>query len=151
MHKQHISHLKLSNPDSKEWIFQSNEEHQNGVADLSMQFASAFGMSEWGRVLGLLHDKGKEQKTFQQHILKESGCNPDIVVEGDYKHAYVGALVAKEMFNKPPYYQLIDNIIMGHHRGLYDDGEKKEILKKSIPSDITLPSDIHLAYSRIEL
>lgn len=28
MHKQHISHLKLSNPDSKEWIFQSNEEHQ---------------------------------------------------------------------------------------------------------------------------
>ena len=28
MQKQHISHLKLSNPDSKEWIFQSNEEHQ---------------------------------------------------------------------------------------------------------------------------
>lgn len=27
MQKQHISHLKLSNPDSKEWIFQSNEEH----------------------------------------------------------------------------------------------------------------------------
>lgn len=140
MQNQHISHLKLSNPDSKEWIFQSNEEHQKGVAELSSQFASTFGMAEWGRVLGLLHDKGKEQKTFQQHILKESGCKPDVIVEGDYKHAYVGALVAKELFNRPPYYQLIDNIIMGHHRGLYDDGEKREILKKSIPSDIILPS-----------
>lgn len=134
----HISHLKFDS--NKGWLFQSNEEHQKGVAELASQFAGEFNMAEWGRVLGLLHDKGKEQKTFQQHILKESGCKPDIIVEGDYKHAYVGALVAKEMFNKPPYYQLVDNIIMGHHRGLYDDGDKKEILKKSIPSDVTLPS-----------
>lgn len=37
-------------------IVQSNEEHQRGVAELASKFASEFGMSEWGRVLGLLHD-----------------------------------------------------------------------------------------------
>lgn len=139
MQKQHISHLKL-NPETNEWIFQSNEEHQNGVADLASRFAGEFGMAEWGRVLGLLHDKGKEQKTFQQHILKDSGCEPDTIVEGDFNHAYVGALIAKHLFNNPPYYKFIDNIIMGHHRGLYDDGEKKEFMKRDIPSDVTITS-----------
>lgn len=139
MQKQHISHLKL-NPETNEWIFQYNEDHQNGVADLVSRFAGEFGMAEWGRVLGLLHDKGKEQKTFQQHILKDSGCEPDTIVEGDFNHAYVGALIAKHLFNNPPYYKFIDNIIMGHHRGLYDDGEKKEFMKRDIPSDVTITS-----------
>lgn len=135
---KYISHLKQD--DCGNWIFQYNEEHQKGVADLASRFASSFDMSEWGRILGLLHDKGKEQKTFQQHILKNSGCKPDMIVEGDYKHAYVGALVAKELFYKPPFYQFIDNVLMGHHRGLYDDGERKEIMNKTIPSDVTLSS-----------
>lgn len=130
-----ISHIKESN---NQWEIQTNEEHQNGVAGLASQFASEFGMTQWGRVLGLLHDKGKEQKTFQQHIKKESGYKPDITVEGDYNHAYVGALIAKELFKSPPYYQFIDNILMGHHRGLYDHGDKEEILKKKIPDDVSV-------------
>ncbi len=130
-----ISHIKKSN---NQWEIQTNENHQNGVAGLASQFASEFGMTQWGRVLGLLHDKGKEQKTFQQHIKKESGYKPDITVEGDYNHAYVGALIAKELFKSPPYYQFIDNILMGHHRGLYDHGDKEEILKKKIPDDVSV-------------
>ena len=54
-----ISHIKYNGTD---WIIQSNEEHQKGVANLASQFAGEFGMAEWGRVLGLLHDKGKEQQ-----------------------------------------------------------------------------------------
>ena len=130
-----ISHIKYNGTD---WIIQSNEEHQKGVANLASQFAGEFGMAEWGRVLGLLHDKGKEQKTFQQHIQKESGYNPEIKVEGDYNHAYVGALIAKKLFSNPPYYLLMDNILMGHHRGLYDHGDKEEILKKKMPDDVSV-------------
>lgn len=113
---------------------QSNDTHQHGVAELASNFASEFGMSEWGRVLGLLHDKGKERKAFQQHIIKESGLDSNTKVEGDYRHAYVGALVAKRLF--PKFYPLMINAIMGHHRGLYDDGEMKEVMKSEMPNDV---------------
>lgn len=130
-----ISHIK--HIDNR-WEIQTNEEHQNGVAQLAATFADEFGMADWGRVLGLLHDKGKEQTAFQQHIKKESGYEPNAKVEGDCNHAYVGALIAKQLFSQPPYYQVIDNILMGHHRGLYDDADKREILKKDIPDDVSI-------------
>ena len=79
------------------------------------------------------NDAGKEQKNFQLHIKKESGYEPNTIVEGDYNHAYVGALIAKKLFTTPiPYYQFIDNILMGHHRGLYDDGDRRYILEKEV-------------------
>lgn len=53
------------------WIIQSNEEHSIGVAELASRFAGEFGMSGWGKVLGQLHDKGKESHAFQQHIKRE--------------------------------------------------------------------------------
>lgn len=126
-----ISHIRNDNGS-----IQSNEDHQLGVSLMASQFASIFGMTEWGRVLGLLHDKGKEKKAFQQHILRESGKDPFIKVEGDYRHAYVGALIAKVLF--PQYHLLMDNALMGHHRGLYDDGDMKEIMKNQIPDDVTI-------------
>lgn len=55
--KQIISHLYTDN--SGNWVIQSNDEHSMGVAKLASQFAGEFGMSEYGKVLGLLHDKGK--------------------------------------------------------------------------------------------
>ena len=128
-----ISHIRTT-----DWAIQSNKEHQNGVAQLAASFANEFGMAEWGHVMGLLHDKGKEQKTFQQHIMKESGFRPNIHVEGNYDHAYVGALIAKELFFRPPYYQIMANALMGHHRGLYDEGDKKEMLEKAIPEDVVV-------------
>lgn len=113
-----ISHIRENNG---KWLFQSNEEHQRGVADLASKFAESFGMAEWGRVLGLLHDVGKEKMAFQQHIMKESGYSPDTSVDGDFNHAYVGGLIAKILF--PQATAILSNIIMGHHRGLYDDGD----------------------------
>ena len=65
-----ISHIRKN---GQVWEAQSNDEHQHGVAELASRFASDFGMGEWGRVLGLLHDKGKEQDGFQRYIKKESG------------------------------------------------------------------------------
>ena len=116
-----ISHIK---GEPGNWSIQSNDEHQQGVAELAAKFADTFDMSEWGRVLGLLHDKGKEKKAFQLHIMKESGYSPEIKVEGEPSHAYVGGLIAGKLF--PQASLILSNIIMGHHRGLYDDGDWKE-------------------------
>ena len=129
--KEIISHIR-----TEDWAIQPNEEHQEGVSLMASKFAADFGMAEWGRVLGLLHDKGKEKKAFQQHILKESGKDPLIKVEGDYRHAYVGALIARQLF--PKCYPLMINALMGHHRGLYDAGDMKEIMKSPIPDDVTI-------------
>ena len=59
---------------------QSNEEHQRGVAELAEKFAAPFGMGSYGAVLGLLHDKGKEQPDFQTYIRKVSGMCPELKV-----------------------------------------------------------------------
>lgn len=88
-----ISHIR-----QEDLSIQTNEVHLNGVAQLASEFASSFGMSEWAKVAGLLHDKGKEQTSFQQYIRKVSGLNPDIRVEGEHNHAYVGAIIAKQLF-----------------------------------------------------
>lgn len=142
-----ISHIRNN---GGRWEIQTNEEHQERVAKLSSKFASSFGMAEFGRVLGLLHDKGKEKQSFQQHIKKMSGYQPDICVEGDSSHAYVGALVANKIFPKQQS-QLIDNIIMGHHRGLYDDDEKRTILEKTIPHDVKItPITAYLQVPNLE-
>lgn len=58
-----ISHIYQDNEGH--WVIQSNEDHSIGVARLASQFAGEFGMSEWGKVLGLLHDKGKETDAFR--------------------------------------------------------------------------------------
>lgn len=131
-----ISHIKENNG---QWLFQSNEEHQRGVADLASKFAAPFDMAEWGRVLGLLHDVGKEKAAFQQHILKESGYSPETRVDGDFNHAYVGGLIVKKILPQATAI-LLSNIIMGHHRGLYDDGDWKGLLKQDIPADVAIPS-----------
>ena len=135
-----ISHIR---PSDK--VIQSNDDHQRGVAEWAEAFAAEFGMAEWGRVLGRLHDKGKEKKAFQQHVLKESGLDSTVIVEGGYRHAYVGALIAKKLF--PQHHLLMDNAIMGHHRGLYDNGEMKEVMKSEMPDDVTVES----IYAHLEI
>lgn len=133
--KMIISHVRQPNKET-----QSNDAHQQGVANIAEAFAAEFGMGEYGRVLGLLHDKGKEKKAFQQHIIKESGLNPSVRVEGDYSHAFVGALIAQKQY--PMIAPLIAQPIAGHHRGLYDYSNYEEEMKREIPKDVTLDAPI---------
>lgn len=142
-----ISHIYYDNLKN-DWIIQSNEEHSEGVAELASNFAASFGMSTYGKILGLLHDKGKESKAFQQHIKKESGFAPDTKVFGDYNHAFVGAIIARNIYGSS-FDNLIANQIYSHHTGLHDSDELNECLSKEISSEINqsvnkiVPTKLH--------
>ena len=89
------------------------------VAKLAEQFASEFGMGNWGYILGLLHDKGKERKAFQDYIRQNSGLQPELHITGEHNHAFVGGLLAKQLYGKGSE-SLLCNQIMSHHTGLHD-------------------------------
>ena len=131
---KYISHVRKDVIGEK-YVFQSNEEHLEGVAKLAESFSSEFGMGSWGRVLGLLHDKGKEQKSFQEYIMKNSGFRPELRVSGEHYHAFVGGLLAKSLYGKSAE-SLLCNQIISHHSGLHDYCDIEETLKKDIPSDV---------------
>ena len=132
--KEIISHL-YQDKSGGHWVIQSNEDHTVGVAELAARFASEFGMASWGRLLGILHDKGKESNAFQQHIRKESGYAPETKVTGDYHHAYVGGIIARNLYGKT-FDNFLTNQIVSHHTGLHDSDELDQKLCKEIPQEI---------------
>ena len=67
-----ISHIQ-TDADGNIMAFQSNEEHCHNVAEMAMQFAAEFGMGDFGYVMGMLHDKGKEKHEFQEYIQDVNG------------------------------------------------------------------------------
>lgn len=132
---KYISHVRKSVSGEVE-SFQSNEEHGKGVAELAKEFASEFGMGEWGYVLGMLHDKGKEKHQFQEYIRDVSGIagHKDWTYDGK-AHAYVGAIIAKRLYGHTAL-SLFCNPIASHHRGLYDYCELEQIVNKPLPEDV---------------
>ena len=130
-----ISHIRL-NENGEVSAFQSNEEHSRGVANLASGFASVFNMGKWGYVLGLLHDKGKEKRQFQEYIRDVNG----IPGHWDYTsagkaHAYVGGILANNIYGKA-YENFLSNQIVSHHSGLHDYSEMGNIMNNEIPGEI---------------
>lgn len=126
-----ISHIKKTD----HWIIQTNEEHCKSVAVLTRHFTEEFGFGSIGYVIGLLHDKGKEKRDFQIYIRNVSGYDKTLTTWHNKDHAYVGALLAKQLY-QGALYILISYPIMGHHTGLQDyyDFEKK--MQLTIPKEI---------------
>lgn len=134
---QLISHLYRSK-ENGQWIIQTNDEHQKGVAKMSASFAGQFGLSSWGYVLGLLHDKGKERAAFQQYIRKSNGLPADDKKRYDnHTHAFVGGILAKELMGMGGL-NLLTNQIISHHTGLHDCVDVEKILKEK-----HLPEEVH--------
>ncbi len=127
-----ISHLY----NDGEWHIQSNEEHCKGVAELAAEFASEFGMAEWGRMLGLLHDRGKESNGFQAYIRRSSGYDQTAFSTSKKDHSYVGAVLAHRIPLVDQLYWL-SNSIAGHHRGLYNVDELELTLNEILPKEIS--------------
>lgn len=128
-----ISHIRTS-----DMAIQTNEEHLQGVAKLAAQFAAEFGCEDIARIIGLLHDKGKEQAEWQKYIQGVTGYEKKYAhIKQGPNHAYVGALLARKQY--PAFTSLLAYPIMGHHTGLYDYYDYDEIMsRKAIPSDINI-------------
>lgn len=134
-HREIISHIDNNG------VIQLNEEHQRGVAQRAERFAKEFGLGDCGRLMGLLHDKGKEQVEWQKYIQGVTGYNNEYVhIKNGPNHAYVGALIAQKQY--PQIAPLIAQPIAGHHRGLYDYCDYIEETKQEIPKDVTIDKAI---------
>ena len=131
-------HITISHIDNSGAI-QSNEEHQSGVAQRAEHFAAEFGMGDCGRLMGLLHDKGKEQTEWQEYIQGKRNTGPN--------HAYVGAIIAQKQY--PQIAPLIAQPIAGHHRGLYDYCEYIEETKRELPKDVTIEAAIPYQFPKL--
>lgn len=105
------------------YALQSLQEHAENTANLAKAIAKTWG-EKWentAELLGLLHDAGKFQPDFQQHILVASGYDTS---RKDVKafHALAGAAWAQEhSHNNELLQSILTHCIAGHHRGLYND------------------------------
>ncbi len=136
MEKLQISHLYQDN-ESGQWIIQTNEEHQQEVANITSFFTGQFGLPSWGYTLGMLHDKGKERMAFQQYIRKVNHLfTNDKNHYSDHHHAYVGGVLAKDFMGEDVL-NLLTNQIISHHTGLHDYSDVENILdEKQLPKEI---------------
>lgn len=126
-----ISHIRET-----DWVIQSNDDHQSGVANLAEKFASEFGMAQFGRIMGLLHDKGKEQEEWQKYIRGVTGYDKKYsAIKKGPNHSYVGAVIANNHYKELA--PLIAQPIAGHHRGLYDYCCYKEEIRRELPKEIS--------------
>lgn len=126
-----IAHITAS-PDYK---IQTNAEHSVGVADIAAEFAAEFQMADWGRMLGLLHDRGKESDAFQAYIRRSSGYEPAARASSQKNHSYIGAVLSHRLPQDKFFW--LSNAVAGHHRGLYDIDELELLLQKEIPTEVS--------------
>lgn len=144
MNRSMISHIRQN-----DWTIQTNEEHLQGVAKLAAQFAAEFGCEDIARIIGLLHDKGKEQTEWQKYIQGVTGYNHEYVnIRRGPNHSYVGARIAQIQY--PQLAPLIAQPIAGHHRGLYDYCEYIEETNKDIPKEVLVPKSQSCAMPRLQ-
>lgn len=138
-----ISHIDMNGN------IQSNEEHQKGVAKLASQFASKFSMADLCYIMGLLHDKGKEQLEWQKYIQGVTGYNEEYAnIKTGPNHSYVGAVIAQKQY--PQIAPLIAQPIAGHHRGLYDYCDYIEETKRDIPRNVIIDNPIPYQFPRLD-
>ena len=135
------SHIAQPDELNSAWRCQSIETHNNGVAEMASYFASAFGFKDIGRIMGLLHDKGKEQPEWQKYLQGITGYNKEYAhMTNGPKHSYVGAVIAQKVY--PQIAPFIAQPIVGHHRGLYDYCDYIEKTKREVPVGVTIDKTI---------
>ena len=138
-----ISHIRQS-----DMAVQSNDEHQYGVAERAESFAKEFGFGDCGRIMGLLHDKGKEQGDWQKYIQGVTGYNKAYShIKTGPNHAYIGAIIARKKY--PQIAPLIAQPIAGHHRGLYDYCDYDAETRRDIPKDVTVDENVPMKFPQL--
>jgi CRISPR-associated endonuclease/helicase Cas3 len=113
---------------------QTLKEHLEGVAELSRKNAEKIGCGDYGELLGLLHDRGKYSKSFQNYIksaveMLDPDKDDDFVdaagLKGKIDHSTAGAqFIWTGLSDGTPVQQLLAQILslclVSHHSGLID-------------------------------
>lgn len=144
MDKIIIAHLYQHLDDLNAWEIQTNEEHCQGVGEICSSFAKPLGLADWGKILGLIHDRGKERIDFQKYIRITSGYDSLAGKYTDKSHSIIGAALVEGKIGNTCY--ILSNCIAGHHRGLYDHDTLRVELGKAI-----LPPEVSQAIPKIDI
>ena len=131
MNNTYVAHVRKS--DNAE---QSLVTHLFEVSVIAEKLASKIGVSDAGKLLGLMHDFGKYSKSFQSYIGSATGrLNPDIdddyvdskSLKGKVDHSSAGAQwvwLELKGYGKQGAGELCGQIlavcIASHHSGLMD-------------------------------
>jgi CRISPR-associated endonuclease/helicase Cas3 len=86
---EYIAHIRENDSGERNEL-QSLEDHLQGTAEFSKQFAEEFDSSEWAYVLGMLHDLGKGTPEWKKYLESKSGFKEDASSEngnGKMEHA----------------------------------------------------------------
>lgn len=102
----------IAHKNQKKHEFQTIKEHSENTAILCKEFAIQ-ELKELMYAIGLLHDIGKYQDSFQDRINGKS-----VQVE----HSICGALVAKNLYRYDAVKLIMEYCIAGHHSGIPDGG-----------------------------
>ena len=137
----------IAHYDEKEHIEQSVKEHLEGVGSLAAGFCADFVSSEYGAVLGQMHDIGKYSSEFQEYLLHGIGF------KGSVDHSSAGAQELYKLFkdNHNEAYLLLSMCVAGHHGGLLNYGDMHQksdfcgrIKKKNLPDYSNYSEDINI-------
>ena len=146
---EYYAHITQADDNNITQRVQTLEAHSTHVAELAAQFAAEFGCGDIARVMGLLHDKGKEQVEWQKYIQGVTGFNTKYSnIKSGPNHAYIGAHIAQILYSQLS--PLIAQPIAGHHRGLYDYCEYIEETNKDIPKEVLIPESQSCAMPRLQ-
>lgn len=105
---------------------QSVKEHLYNVSRLSAEFGEKIGLPTTARLIGLLHDFGKETEVFDTYIRYSAANSKDKSLRGSIDHSTSGArFVYENYFSSGDVYQkftaqIISLAICSHHGGLVD-------------------------------
>lgn len=107
---------------------QSVKEHLYNVSAMSMEYSMKISLGATGKLIGILHDMGKETEKFNSYIHYCSAHPNDKSLRGSIDHSTAGAKFIYDNFynatDSDPYQklaaQLISLVICSHHGGLID-------------------------------
>jgi CRISPR-associated endonuclease/helicase Cas3 len=114
---------KIARKRGKDLSEQTILDHIVNVAQMCKSNGGKIGLECFAECIGLLHDMGKYQESFQRYI-KSKFCNMEEVYK-KVDHGIVGAKYIYDKYhNQSPLYEIaseiMSNIIAYHHGGLND-------------------------------
>jgi len=139
----HIAHI---NPTTKKE--QTVAEHCKNVGHYCECFGGKIGINETAKLVGSLHDFGKDKDEFEEYLRYSNAHPDDHSQKGKVNHSSAGSRYIFENYNEGASFQrltaqLIALAICGHHGGLsdvisldgFDDFAKRIYPEKDISFD----------------